>query len=49
MAPMKAYYLCADCGGIKTTLKINSDATYDLRSEYLGEENGILKRAVYII
>ena len=32
---------CADCGGIKTTLKINSDATYDLRSEYLGEENGV--------
>lgn len=35
---------CADCGGIKTTLKINSDATYDLRSEYLGEENGIFAK-----
>ena len=36
---------CADCGGIKTTLKINSDATYDLRSEYLGEENGIFEES----
>ena len=34
-----------DCGGIKTTLKINSDATYDLRSEYLGEENGIFEES----
>ena len=28
---------CADCGGIKTTLKINS--------EYLGEENGIFEES----
>lgn len=25
--------------GIKTTLKINSDTTYDLRSEYFGKKN----------
>ncbi|ADV44348.1 copper resistance protein NlpE [Bacteroides helcogenes] len=36
---------CADCGGIKTTLKINSDTTYDLRSEYLGKKNGIFEES----
>lgn len=39
---------CADCGGIKTTLKINSDTTYELRSEYLGKKDGVFeKNGVY--
>ena len=36
---------CADCGGIRTTLKINSDTTYELRSEYLGEKNGVFEES----
>lgn len=33
----------ADCEGIKTKLVINKDQTYYLRSEYIGEENGIFE------
>ena len=33
---------CADCSGIRTTLKINSDTTYELRSEYLGRKDGVI-------
>lgn len=36
---------CADCPGIKTTLKINDDTTYDLRSEYLKRKTACLKKA----
>lgn len=36
---------CADCSGIKTTLRINSDTTYDLQSEFLGEENRIFEES----
>ena len=32
---------CADCGGIRTTQKINSDTIYQLWSEYLGKKDGI--------
>lgn len=32
---------CADCDGIKTTLKINNDATYDLKSEYLKKKSAV--------
>lgn len=31
---------CADCGGVRTTLIINSDTTYELRSEYLKKKKG---------
>lgn len=34
---------CADCGGIKTTLKINNDTTYELISEYIGMKDGIFE------
>lgn len=41
---------CADCGGIKTTLKINEDTTYELRSEYEGRENGVVEESgVYTV
>lgn len=30
---------CADCEGIKTTLTVNEDTTYELRSEYLGKKD----------
>lgn len=30
---------CADCEGIKTTLTINEDTTYELKSEYLGKKD----------
>lgn len=33
----------ADCEGIKTTLTINEDKTYDLRSEYIGKEDGVFE------
>lgn len=36
---------CADCGGIKTTLKINDDTTYELKSEYLGEKGGVFEES----
>lgn len=29
---------CADCEGIRTTLKLNSDDTYELTREYLGKK-----------
>lgn len=29
---------CADCEGIKTTLTLNNDSTYSLKSEYLGKK-----------
>lgn len=32
---------CADCVGIKTTLKINGDNTYNLRSEFLGKKEAV--------
>lgn len=34
---------CADCSGVRTTLTIHDDTTYDLRSEYLGKENGVFE------
>ena len=34
---------CADCGGIRTTQKINSDTIYQLWSEYLGKKNGVFE------
>lgn len=36
---------CADCGGIRTTLKINNDTTYELRSEYLGMKDGVFEES----
>lgn len=36
---------CADCGGIRTTLKINGDTTYELRSEYLGKKDSIFEES----
>ncbi|ERI85314.1 Lipoprotein NlpE [Bacteroides pyogenes] len=36
---------CADCPGIKTTLKINDDTTYDLRSEYLEKKDGVFEES----
>ncbi|MBS5109902.1 MAG: copper resistance protein NlpE N-terminal domain-containing protein [Phocaeicola vulgatus] len=36
---------CADCSGIRTTLKINSDTTYELRSEYLGRKDGVFEES----
>ena len=30
----------ADCEGIKTTLTVNSDSTYTLKSEYIGIKDG---------
>lgn len=36
---------CADCEGIKTTLKINDDTTYELRSEYLGKKDGTFEES----
>ena len=30
----------ADCEGIKTSLTVNDDKTYSLKSEYIGVENG---------
>lgn len=30
---------CADCDGIRTTLTLNEDTTYDLKSLYLGKED----------
>ena len=34
---------CADCSGIRTTQKINSDTIYQLWSEYLGKKNGVFE------
>ncbi len=34
---------CADCGGIKTTLTVNADSTYYLKSEYLGVNDGVFE------
>lgn len=34
---------CADCEGIKTTLTVNADSTYYLKSEYLGVKDGIFE------
>ncbi len=34
---------CADCEGIKTTLVIRNDCTYDLKSEYLGKDEGVFE------
>ena len=36
---------CADCSGIRTTLKINSDTTYELRIEYLGSKDGVFEES----
>ena len=36
---------CADCGGIKTRLKINRDTTYELRSEYLGKKDAVFEES----
>lgn len=36
---------CANCSGIRTTLKINSDTTYELRSEYFGRKDGIFEES----
>lgn len=36
---------CADCDGVKTTLKINDDTTYELRSEYLGKKDGVMEES----
>lgn len=33
----------ADCEGIKTSLVINDDRTYYLRSEYIGEEDAVFE------
>lgn len=34
---------CADCEGIKTTLTINKDKTYSLKSDYIGEKDGVFE------
>ena len=34
---------CADCGVIKTTLTVNADSTYYLKSEYLGVKDGVFE------
>ncbi len=40
---------CADCGGIRTTQKINSDTIYQLWSEYLGKRRTVsLKKSVFV-
>lgn len=40
----------ADCEGINTTLQINADSTYDLRSEYIGKKDGVFEQSgVYTI
>lgn len=36
---------CADCPGIKVTLTIKEDTTYDLKEEYLEEEDGVMKES----
>jgi len=36
---------CADCGGIRTTLKINGDTTYELRSEYLDKKDTVFEES----
>ncbi len=36
---------CADCPGIKTTLTINEDNTYDLKSEYLDKKEGVFEKS----
>lgn len=36
---------CADCSGIKTTLKINGDTTYELRSEYLDKDDAVFEES----
>lgn len=37
----------ADCPGIKTTLKINGDTTYELRSEYIDRDEIFEESGVY--
>lgn len=40
----------ADCEGINTTLQINADSTYDLRSEYIGKKDGVFEQSgVYAV
>lgn len=34
---------CADCEGIQTQLVLRADSTYDLRSQYLGEKDGVFE------
>lgn len=34
---------CADCEGIKTTIILNSDLTYELHEQYLGKSTSVLK------
>lgn len=36
---------CADCDGIKTTLTIKDEQTYDLRSEYLNKKDGLFEES----
>lgn len=39
---------CADCEGIKTTIRLNEDLTYDAVMEYLGkEENSVGSKGYY--
>lgn len=33
----------ADCEGIRTTLTVNADSTYTLRSEYIGVKDGLFE------
>jgi uncharacterized lipoprotein NlpE involved in copper resistance len=35
---------CADCEGIETTLTINKDLSYLLKTKYLGKDNKVLER-----
>lgn len=34
---------CADCEGIKTTIKLNRDLSYNIKDEYLGKKDGVFE------
>lgn len=38
---------CADCEGIKTTIKLNDDMSYEAVTEYLGKNEGVLQTRGY--
>ncbi len=38
---------CADCEGIKTTIRLNEDMSYDAVMEYLGKEAGVFETRGY--
>lgn len=38
---------CADCEGIKTTIRLNEDMSYDAVTEYLGKKDGVFETRGY--